>query len=79
MIRRWVQDPLGRKINDLIKVPLSKRILFENIANCKIEVDYAADEIRFDVQEIEFAVFPATPNMIDKNGYIVLDQLKSNC
>ena len=71
--------PLGRKINDLIKVPLSKRILFENIANCKIEVDYADDEIKFDVREIEFAVFPATPNMIDKNGYIVLDQLKSNC
>ena len=32
--------PLARKLNELIKVPLSKRILFENISNCVVTVDY---------------------------------------
>ena len=69
--------PLNRKINELIKVPLSKKILFENINNCTVHVDYT-DKIEFDVKENEFVVYPAN-NMIDENGYVVLDQLKSNC
>jgi len=63
--------PLGRKINELIKVPLSKRILFENIANCKVVVDYT-DKLEFDIQENPFSAYP-TNNKIDENGYIILD------
>lgn len=69
--------PLNRKINELIKVPLSKKILFDNINNCSVYVDYA-DKLTFEVKENEFVVYP-TNNMIDENGYVVLDQLKSNC
>ena len=66
--------PLGRKINDLIKVPLSKKILFENItANHIVEIDYADEEFKFTVLQ---SFSPATP-MIDSNGYIVLDSVQS--
>jgi len=60
--------PLGRKINELIKVPLSKRILFENISNCTITVKYT-DKLEFDVA---VAAYP-TSNKVDENGYITLD------
>ena len=69
--------PLARKINELIKVPLSKRILFENLKDCVIRVDYS-DKIEFDIKDNEFVLYNSSPTMIDENGYIVLDQLKSN-
>ncbi len=69
--------PLARKLNELIKVPLSKKILFENISNCIVNVDYT-DKLEFDVKENQYVVFPSN-NLIDENGYVVLDQLKSNC
>jgi ATP-dependent Clp protease ATP-binding subunit ClpA len=69
--------PLSRKINELIKVPLSKKILFDNIHNCTVYVDYN-DQIEFDIKEKQFVVYP-TNNVIDENGYVVLDQIKSNC
>jgi ATP-dependent Clp protease ATP-binding subunit ClpA len=40
--------PLSRKINDLIKVPLSKKILFEHVAAGSIvTVDYQEDQVKF--------------------------------
>ena len=66
--------PLGRKINDLLKVPLSKKILFENIApNTIIEVDWVEDKFEFNVLG-QFT--PALP-MIDANGYIHVDSVQS--
>jgi len=62
--------PLARKINELIKVPLSKRILFDNITNCAVTVDYT-DKIEFDVKE-NFALYGNT-TMIDENGYVVVE------
>jgi ATP-dependent Clp protease ATP-binding subunit ClpA len=65
--------PLARKISDLIKVPLSKKILFENIpAYTLIEVDYN-NEFTFTPQG---SYAPSTP-MVDNNGYIVLDSVQS--
>lgn len=61
--------PLARKINDLIKVPLSKKILFERIApNTSITVDWDDKEFTFDPR-------PAleVQTNIDKNGFIVLE------
>ena len=69
--------PLSRKISELIKVPLSKKILFENIQNCIVQVDYT-DQIEFEIKEKQFVVYPAN-NVIDENGYVILDQIKSNC
>ena len=65
--------PLSRKINELIKVPLSKKILFENIEiGSSITVDWANDKINFIV------VPPTTVDllenkMVDENGYIVVE------
>ena len=62
--------PLARKINELVKVPLSKKILFENIeANSIITIDYDT--------EITFTVIPPTMDLlenktVDKDGFIVV-------
>ena len=66
--------PLGRKISDLIKVPLSKKILFENISvNTIIEVDWLEDKFEFNVLGQFTPVLP----MIDANGYIQVDSVQS--
>jgi len=67
--------PLQRKINDMIKVPLSKKILFENLGpNTIVVVDYVNGEVTFDSQ----TVFDIAPQpIVDSNGYIILDQVKS--
>jgi ATP-dependent Clp protease ATP-binding subunit ClpA len=60
--------PLARKINELIKVPLSKKILFDNIgANTVVNID-------FDNNEFTFTPTTTTPQepKVDENGYIVL-------
>ena len=64
--------PLARKIAELIKVPLSKKILFENIPNgSKITVDYDS-EIHFTVDQPDMTMFQS-PNVVDENGYSTLD------
>ena len=66
--------PLGRKINDLIKVPLSKKILFESIpANAVIEVNWVKDKFEF----TEVDTFTANVPTVDKDGYIILDSVQS--
>ena len=47
--RKMGARPLGRKIDELIRVPLSKKILFENLADCEIKLDMRKYGIRFDV------------------------------
>jgi ATP-dependent Clp protease ATP-binding subunit ClpA len=58
--------PLSRKINELIKVPLSKKILFEKINSGIVVVDVKDEELTFTVQEPVHA-------QIGKNGLIVLE------
>jgi ATP-dependent Clp protease ATP-binding subunit ClpA len=41
--------PLSRKIDELIRVPLSKRILFDRLAECDITADLVNDKVVFDV------------------------------
>jgi len=41
--------PLARKIDELIRVPLSKKILFEKIKNASIMADIVDDNITFNV------------------------------
>ena len=66
--------PLGRKINDLIKVPLSKKILFESIPlNSIIEVDWKDDKFEFTT----LGTYISTKPIIDSNGYIVLESVES--
>jgi ATP-dependent Clp protease ATP-binding subunit ClpA len=61
--------PLGRKINELIKVPLSKKILFEVIApNTLMEVDCIENEFKFSV------IGQTQQPTVNADGYIVLEQ-----
>jgi len=41
--------PLSRKIDELIRVPLSKKVLFEKIKNSNIMVNLVDDKVEFDV------------------------------
>jgi ATP-dependent Clp protease ATP-binding subunit ClpA len=62
--------PLQRKINDSIKVPLSKKILFENVnEGTTIIVDFYNNQ--FDFQTVETSNFQ---HRIDENGYIILEE-----
>ena len=60
--------PLGRKIDELIRVPLSRRILFDQLANCNIYAVVQDDEIQFRIES-------STPMLtVDHKGYIVADE-----
>jgi len=41
--------PLSRKIDEIIRVPLSKKILFERLSDCAVNVDMMDDRAVFDV------------------------------
>jgi ATP-dependent Clp protease ATP-binding subunit ClpA len=61
--------PLQRKINESIKVPLSKKILFENImSGATVVVDYVENKFVFQPVAADFK------HRIDENGYIVLEE-----
>ena len=59
--------PLGRKIDELIRVPLSKRILFDRLENCVISAVLVEDRVEFQTE------VPVPTPIVDANGYIVLD------
>jgi ATP-dependent Clp protease ATP-binding subunit ClpA len=60
--------PLGRKIDELIRVPLSRRILFDQLTNCNIYAVVQDDQIQFRIE-------PAAPVLtVDQKGYIVVDE-----
>jgi ATP-dependent Clp protease ATP-binding subunit ClpA len=66
--------PLQRTINNLIKIPLSKKLIFESVEpNHIIIVDYVNDEIIFNVKstEVDF-----DQPKVNNDGYIILDQFK---
>ena len=55
--------PLARKIDELVRIPLSKKILFERLKNTTITANLSGDDIRFDiVQKLNVEV--------DSNGFI---------
>ena len=58
--------PLGRKIDELIRVPLSKRILFDRLDNCTIQTIVENEKIEFIIEESAIPV-------VDPDGYIVLE------
>jgi ATP-dependent Clp protease ATP-binding subunit ClpA len=63
--------PLSRKIDELIRVPLSKRILFDQLENCTIHVVTRDGEIDFVTEDGSTA-----QPVVNEDGYIVLDQFK---
>lgn len=39
--------PLSRKIDELIRVPLSKKMLFERLSDCTVRADFVNDQVEF--------------------------------
>jgi ATP-dependent Clp protease ATP-binding subunit ClpA len=58
--------PLNRKIDELIRVPLSKKILFERLDNCNITANLVDDKIDFVIATVD----PLA--VVDANGIIQL-------
>jgi ATP-dependent Clp protease ATP-binding subunit ClpA len=56
--------PLSRKIDELIRVPLSKKILFDKLTDCTVTADLINDAVDFRVDSIVQAG-------VDANGFIV--------
>ncbi|CAB4137778.1 ATP-dependent Clp protease ATP-binding subunit [uncultured Caudovirales phage] len=59
--------PLARKIDELIRVPLSKRILFDRLTDCALHADLVDGKIVFETED------PAPVAMVNDEGIIVLD------
>jgi ATP-dependent Clp protease ATP-binding subunit ClpA len=59
--------PLSRKIDELIRVPLSRKMLFENLRDCSITAVLRDDRVEFEVRENH------TLPTVDSNGFIVVD------
>ena len=62
--------PLSRKIDELIRVPLSKKILFDRLRDCSITADVVEDKIVFDVAADAPVEVVAS---INADGIIVVD------
>ena len=64
--------PLARKINELIKVPLSKKILFSNIEeDSVIAVDFSTDGQQFTFTTVDPVAQGSS--VVNREGFIVID------
>jgi hypothetical protein len=61
--------PLGRKIDQLIRIPLSKRILFDRLVDCTVTAVMKEDKIEFEVINCQF-------KQMDKD-IIIIGKLRS--
>ena len=43
--------PLSRKIDELIRVPLSKKMLFDRLENCTVTAALVDDQVEFAVEQ----------------------------
>ena len=60
--------PLNRKIDDLIRVPLSRKILFDRCRDCVIHVDFVDQQVVFTVRN--------RPNgSVDDNGLVQVENV----
>jgi ATP-dependent Clp protease ATP-binding subunit ClpA len=65
--------PLARKIDELIRVPLGRKILFDRLEDCTVNVITRNGAIDFVIEKDE----PIKPE-VNEHGYIVLNQFKPN-
>jgi len=64
--------PLARKIDETIRVPLSKKILFERLSNCTVHASMVDDAVDFQIE------YPVAGPQINHEGIIVLGNDGSN-
>jgi len=57
--------PLNRKIDELIRVPLSKRMLFEQLTDCALNVELQDNKIQFELKDTKHVhTYIATPDTV---------------
>jgi len=66
--------PLNRKIDQLIRVPLSKKILFDGMHSCELVLDWKDGEL--DIKQTGQKQLAAPQPKVNDEGFIVLDQFK---
>lgn len=72
--RKMGARPLARAINDNIKVPISKKILFENLENGSIiSVDYIDKVLTFNALSNNMLLPIERAPSVDEQGFITLD------
>jgi ATP-dependent Clp protease ATP-binding subunit ClpA len=70
--RKMGARPLARKIDELIKVPLSEKILFEKLEGVDVTISVNNNEIEFSCKDCDKKALPK----VSTDGLIVLDQFK---
>ena len=63
--------PLGRKVDELIKIPLSKKILFDKIKNCTVTVDWVEGVAEFTTNEP--SAHTGEQGKVDSNGIVIVE------
>lgn len=63
--------PLARKIDEMIKVPLSRKMLFDRVSDCCIHLSLKDDKIDFLIDSIK-------KGKVDENGFIVFNDTESS-
>lgn len=63
--------PLSRKIDELIKVPLSKKILFDRIKDCTVTVDWVDGVAEFSTSDP--AAHTGEQGKVDSNGIVIVE------
>jgi len=67
--------PLARKIDELIKVPLSRMILFERLSNCTVSVTVKNGELSIG-PELRLESASGIEKPVDENGFIQIDRFR---
>ena len=75
--------PISRAVDELVRVPLSKKVLFENLTDCNVNVICNEDEIHFEIvhnNRIDYVenVNTVEDSTVNDDGVIVLNQFKPN-
>ena len=73
--RKMGARPLARTINDMIKVPVSRKILFENLgSDCVVTVDSVNQDLTFDIVECNiYKSLSTNIAKVQENGFITVD------
>jgi ATP-dependent Clp protease ATP-binding subunit ClpA len=60
--------PLSRKIDELVRIPLSRKILFEDLQDCTVTADYRDEQVELDIAKLLIA-------SVDSSGLVVVNEV----
>jgi ATP-dependent Clp protease ATP-binding subunit ClpA len=72
--RKMGARPLARTITELIKVPVSKRIIFDEVsAGTTVQIDVRDQELTFDYVQVNlFPALTSNSTQVDQHGFITM-------